>query len=162
MAEIWKDLNGYEGLYQISDLGNVKSIYCSNHRILKQSLKGKYLSVCLFKNNERKTIRVHQLVAIAFLNHKPNGFEFVVDHIDKNRQNNKLDNIRIVTQRENTSNPNVKKTSQYTGVYRKGKKWASSIYLNGKTKHLGYFFTEIDASNAYINEMRRIWAMKKI
>ena len=96
--EIWKDVPGYESLYQVSSLGRVKSLqrYVNNNggkqllkeRLLKFGLSKGYYNVVLYKNKKNKNIKVHKLVAMAFLNHKPNGYELVIDHIN----NNKLDN----------------------------------------------------------------------
>lgn len=154
--EIWKDINGYEGLYQVSDLGRIKSLGNNLNRkekILKQTISGskKYLNVTLCKKCKCGTFRVHQLVAIAFLNHRPNRFEIVVNHIDTNKINNKLSNIELVSHRENTNRKHCKSSSIYTGVHwsKSKNKWQSSIYINGATKYLGVFETEIDASNAY-------------
>lgn len=158
MQEIWKDIIEYEGLYQISNLGRVKSIcYKYKHRILKQNSNGSnYLQVCLFKNNTRKTKKVHKLVAIAFLNHEPNWYKIVVDHIDKNPHNNRLSNLRLITQRLNTSSPNITKTSNYIGVHVKGKRFCATIYDDKKTKHLGYYDSEIEASEAYNRKLDQI------
>jgi hypothetical protein len=167
--EIWKDIPDYEGYYQVSNLGRVKSleryVKCLNgfrinkERILKLSvLGGKYLTIVLYKNSITKTIRVHQLVCMAFLNHKPNGYKKVVDHIDNDPLNNRLDNLQIISTRHNASKDKKGTSSQYVGVYwRKNRKvWISSIRINGKLKYLGYFKNEYDAYLAYqkaLNEL---------
>ena len=85
MEENWKDIPGYEGLYQVSDMGRVKSFPRRGNykiRILKPRLSGKnrrkYYTVLLSKNNIPKTITIHQLVAIAFLGHIPDGMNSIV------------------------------------------------------------------------------------
>jgi hypothetical protein len=71
-TEIWKDVPNYDGFYQVSNLGNVKSFYKKNEKILKQGInRYGYKFVSLSKNNKQKTIKTHQLVAMAFLNHTP-------------------------------------------------------------------------------------------
>lgn len=90
MKEIWKDVKGYEGLYQISNLGNVKS----KRKILKP-VDGEYLKVGLSKNGIQKTITIHRLVAQAFIDN-PNKSNFV-NHIDENKHNNIADNLEWCT-----------------------------------------------------------------
>jgi hypothetical protein len=168
--EIWKDIPGYENIYQVSSLGNVKSLsrkilnqglneFYSKEKILKKhvSTNGKYI-VVLRKNNLPKTIQVHQLVAIAFLNHVPNGHKIVVDHIDNNPLNNKLSNLQIITQRENASKDRKNKSSKYTGVswVNSHNKWYAGIQIKGKSKSLGFYENEIDAHNAYQNKLKEL------
>jgi hypothetical protein len=119
MEEIWKDIPGYEGCYQVSNLGRVKSLEREvknkygfrtiEERILKLSKynygkkKERYYFVCnLNKKSKRKTHFVHALVAKVFMNHDA-GHYFVVDHIDNNSLNNRLDNLQIVSQKINST-----------------------------------------------------------
>lgn len=161
-AEIWKDIIGYEGLYQISSYGNVKSLgndATRKEKILKQAVSScGYLIVCLHKNAMQKTRKVHQLVAIAFLNHTPCGMKLVVNHIDFNRQNNNINNLEIVTARENTNKKNMESSSRYTGVCldKSRNKWVSHIRINGNNKFLGRFTNEIHAHNAYENALKNL------
>ena len=99
--EIFKDIKGYEGLYQVSNLGNVKSIikrtYKSN-KILKPSSDGcGYQIVSLCKNKKRSTKTVHRLVALNFLGES----ELQVNHKDFDKSNNKIENLEFVTPLEN-------------------------------------------------------------
>lgn len=112
--EIWKDIQGYEGLYQVSSLGRIKSlnrykqakndsISSFKERIKKLQLSYKgYLMVTLSRNKERKTFFVHRLVALAFLPNTENKPH--IDHIDTNKQNNNVNNLRWVTPAENNNN----------------------------------------------------------
>lgn len=88
MTEEWRPIEGFPN-YQVSNLGRVKS----DDRILKQSLSknGGYASVCLY-NGKRCVMKVHRLVAVAFLEN-PHNLE-TVDHIDRNRTNNLVSNLR--------------------------------------------------------------------
>lgn len=87
--EIWKDIPGYEGLYQISTIGRV---ICSlTMRIKATRNRNGYRCVTLHKNGERKTFSVHRLVAIAFITN-PNNLPFI-NHKDENRANNRVDNL---------------------------------------------------------------------
>ena len=103
MEEIWKDIEGYEGKYQASNLGNVRSL---NYRktgelkLLKQSADKKgYKRVRLYKNGKGKTHRVHRLVAIAFLPN-PNNYK-EVNHKDECKSNNNMNNLEWCTREYN-------------------------------------------------------------
>ena len=150
--EIYKDVIGYEGVYQVSNLGNVKSFRYGKERQMKQSKDSSgYLVIGIRLNNVPKIRRVHQLVAESFLNHTRCGYKLVVNHIDFNKTNNKLDNLEIVTQRENSNQKHLKSSSKYIGVSwsKSRNKWVALIYLNGKHKNLGRFNDELEASKAY-------------
>lgn len=105
-AEEWRDVVGYEGIYQVSSLGRVKRV--GHWRIRRQlkhltpsvSSKG-YISVCLSRGRKKtqRVIRVHRLVATAFLGPEPEGKE--VNHIDTNRTNARLSNLEYVTHDQN-------------------------------------------------------------
>jgi len=107
--ETWKDIEGYEGLYQISDIGNVKTLkriivheprnYTAKEKILKPSIQNGYYTVGLHKNKHVKYFRVHRLIAIAFI---PNvEHKECVNHMDCNRLNNSICNLEWVTKGEN-------------------------------------------------------------
>lgn len=162
MKEIFRDVLDYEGLYQVSNYGNVKSLNfrrSGKEKELKPSKDGDgYLHVRLSKNGLAKTIKVHKLVAIAFLNHIPDGYKIVVDHINSNKLNNNLNNLQLISQRENTSKDKKNCSSKYTGVtwYKPSNKWQAKIHINRKLKHLGYFHNELDASNKYQETLKTI------
>jgi hypothetical protein len=153
--EIFKDIVGYEGLYQVSNMGRIKSIIYANEVILKSHENKGYLQVSLTKNKKRKPQRVHQLIAMTFLNHTPCGHDLVVDHIDSNKTNNKLDNLQIVTNRFNSYKTQGKYSSKYKGVSwnKRTGNWRSRIMINGKDICLGYFKKEYDAYIAYQNKL---------
>lgn len=159
LKEIWKDVKGYEGIYQVSNLGRVKSLKFGKERILKGGIDGVgYLTVSLSKNGKVKTHKVHVLVAIAFLGHTPCGYKLVVDHKNFIRHDCRLENLEIITQRENANLKHIKSTSEYVGVsWDKGtKKWRADIHVNGKHKYLGLFTDELEASNAYQNALNNL------
>lgn len=95
MDEVWKDIEGYEGLYQVSNTGEVKSLnYRGNgeSKLLKQGTNKKgYKIVSLFKNGKGKSHRVHRLVAMTFILN-PNNYR-EVNHKDENKYNNNVDNL---------------------------------------------------------------------
>ena len=119
MIEEWKDIEGFEGLYQVSNTGKVKSLdrYVSMHgglyhkkeRILKfgGTKKNGHATVVLHKEKVGYPKLVHRLVAAAFVPNPDN--KPVVDHIDTDLQNNNADNLRWVTQKENCNNPLTRK-----------------------------------------------------
>ena len=102
MKEIWEDVKRYEGLYQISSFGRVKSFKRKNSRILKPFFnKDGYLNVELrdSTSNKRKIISIHRLVALAFIPNPLNKPQ--VNHIDEIKTNNNILNLEWVTQKEN-------------------------------------------------------------
>lgn len=106
--ETWLDVVGYEGLYQVNGRGDVKSLKFGKERILKSSKsRYGYLIVSPCKEGKKKSFRVHRLVWEAFYGKIPDGME--IDHIDGNKLNNSVDNLRCVTSKENKNNPITKK-----------------------------------------------------
>lgn len=156
------DIAGFPSYY-ISNKGDVKRVYNSidnKEKILKKTIsKQGYYQVTLYDaNNKQQTKKVHQLVAITFLNHTPNHYNMIVHHKDMNRLNNHVDNLEIVTMRENSYHRNIKKTSKYVGVNwnKRIKKWSANIHINSKIKYLGSFINELDASNAYQEALNKL------
>lgn len=166
MEEIWKAVVGYEGSYEVSNLGRVKSLSrmvynghvnrTTEERVLKSTLDGNgYPHVSICNDGIKKTAMVHQLMAIAFLGHTRSGLALVVDHINGVKTDNRVENIRIVTNRFNSSlgfrKNQDRLSSKYTGVYwnRSTKKWKAQIGIDGKRKYLGVYKNELDALNAY-------------
>ncbi len=155
-VEIWKDIPGYEGLYQCSNFGNVMTL--RKFIPVSQSLTSSgYLTVNLRIENF-KSHSVHVLVAMTFLDHVPCGRHIVVDHIDNNKLNNHVWNLQVITHRKNCSKDKNGGASEYVGVnlHKSSNKWQSRILIGGKRKFLGYFKTEIEASNAYQNELKKL------
>ena len=99
MKEIWKDINGFEKLYQISNLGRVKNK--KTNRIRKNILWNRYLTITLTKNGKSYLKKVHRLVAEAFCPN-PNKYN-IVNHIDNNHQNNIYTNLEWCSQKENVN-----------------------------------------------------------
>lgn len=118
--EIWRPVKGYEGHYEVSNLGNVKSHdktvyykifghtvsqFFAGH-ILKQSHNNKgYMNVVLNKDGNKKTFKVHRLVAEAFIG---DIYNKEIDHINTIRDDNRVENLRIVNSSENNNNPITK------------------------------------------------------
>ena len=157
--EEWKPVKDYEGLYEVSNLGNVKSLKLGKEKILKLSVDGAgYLRCNLSLNGIAKQVKAHQLVAMAFLNHTPCGFKLVVDHINDDKLDNRVENLQVVTNRFNVCKTQYNYSSKYKGVYwnKQKNKWKSQIRINKKRIHLGYFNCELTASIAYQNKLKTI------
>jgi hypothetical protein len=139
--------------YGISESGEV--IIFKTGKIMKPNLnkRGRLQITLLSDEGKRKTFKIHQLVAMAYLGHEPCGCQRVVDHIDNDRLNNHYTNLQIISNRENCSKDKWRHnySSQYTGVAwnKRTKKWYTQIQINGKIKYLGLFSSEEQASKAY-------------
>lgn len=154
--ENWLPIKGYEGHYEVSDFGRIKSLKFGKERILKQNPDSAgYLIIGLHIDGNKSTKKVHQLVAIAFLEHEPCGMKIVVDHRDNIKINNRANNIQLISNRENSSKDRAGGTSKYIGVHwhKECNKWYARITINGKYKHLGLFFNELEAAKAYQNAL---------
>lgn len=153
--EIWKDIPDYEGYYQASNFGNIKSLNykrSGKENLLALNLnRGGYLKVILYKDTVKKTMKVHQLVAMAFLNHIPCGFNLVVNHKNFIRHDNRLENLEIIPQSENSKYRQKKKDSDTEGVYwhKRDKRWSANITINGEYLYLGSSTCEKEASMYY-------------
>jgi len=165
--EIWKEVVGYEGIYEVSSKGRVKSVGHGSGRrsgrILKPSLNThgyKFVVLCV----DRKSVStpIHKIVAMSFLNHIPNGRIIVINHINGDRTNNDINNLEVVKYRENVSTCYRKNFNNYSSKYvgvswdKVNKKWIASIYINGFSKTIGRYIIEEEASAAYQNELLKI------
>lgn len=158
MAEIWKDVEGYEGKYLISNTGKLKSIIGNKEKLLNGHTN--YLGYLQYSlrwklKNKANNYKAHQLVAQAFLGHKICGHKLVVDHINDIKTDNRVENLQIVTQRFNVCKTQGNYSSQYKGVSwdKNRNKWLVHISINGKIKHLGLFTNEYKAHLAYQNAL---------
>lgn len=165
--EVWNPIPGYEGHYEFSNLHNVKSLsrtllmkgkypYVSKEKILTKTLNHGYYKFGLTLNGKQNRLGVHQIVAMCHLGHIPDGYTLVVDHINEIITDNRIENLQIITVRENVSRSRKNTVSKYTGVHKEKlrNKWRASIYINGKHIKLGTFDTEEEASEYYQNALK--------
>lgn len=122
MEEIWKPAKGFEDLYEVSNLGRIKSLprKTTSGGVMKShtNKRNGYQYVCLCKDNKVKNRRVHIMVMEAFTDYRSKGFnaDAVIDHIDGNKTNNRLDNLQVVTQKENDSRARTRQTQRYYSI----------------------------------------------
>lgn len=162
MKEVWKDIPNHVGYYKASNLGRIKSL--KRKRVKKDLiLKPKsgyngYIFVTLCCKGVKTKYTVHTLIAICFLNHKPNGFKSVIDHIDENKINNNVNNLRIISHRNNVSRGMDRGVSKYVGVFfdKNAGKYRSCIRYSGIRKYLGTFNSEDEAHKAYLKELNKL------
>lgn len=159
--ELWNPIDGYEN-YEVSTFGQVRNV--KRNTILKPWKEGHgYYQVNLSDNGKNKHFYLHRLVATAFLPN-PNNKK-CVDHIDNNKLNNNLKNLRLATQKQNCYNTSISKrnTSNFKGVslYKPTNKWMAHIRIDGKQKNLGYFEniedaikSRMEASKKYYGDFR--------
>ena len=144
MRFVMKVIEGYED-YSIDEDGNVYSMKSGELKKLKPTKNScGYLQVALSKNGKVKIFKVHRLVYKTFIKDILKDME--IDHIDKDKTNNKLNNLRLVTHQQNNFNRNAKGYSWNKRL----KKWMAYIKLNAKYIHLGFFDIEAEASAAYL------------
>ena len=148
-TEYWRMISGYKN-YEVSSCGRVRNTMTA--RVLKPGVNSHgYYHVILSKNGVKKTHKVHQLVANAFLEN-PNDLK-CIDHRDGNRKNNHYENLRFCSTSQNLMNRTKFKNclSRFKGVSWKKQcqKWVAQIKIDGKMKHLGLFESEKDAAKMY-------------
>lgn len=152
--EIWKPVKGYEGKYEISDYGRVRSLNYRNHggmNILKTSVNhAGYLTVILTSNFERHKKRIHRLVYEAFVaplpsyNPQKNGNSFFeVNHIDEDKKNNRPWNLELITHTENVRHGTAIKRKSISQTNGKKSKKVYQYTLDGVLAKIWPSFSEI-------------------
>lgn len=173
MNEEWKDIKGYEGLYQISKSGKVKSLEKrlphnaskTGFQVFKESIRKTFLCgssrgyecVDLYKNRANSKKLIHRLVAEAFIKNYSDKLE--VNHIDANTKNNSLENLEMCTRQENVDhyyeNHKLYKGYYVNNITGGDRPYYSRINACGHKVSLGYYKTAKEAQDifreAYLN-----------
>jgi len=160
--ELYKNVVGFEGFYEISNAGNIRATekiknnqygeFILPTKILSPKNNGRgYLAICLIKNKIKTTHKIHRIVAMAFMSNFNKDLQ--VNHINGIKTDNRIENLELCSNRENGTHKflSKSKTSKYVGIsFCKGRnKWQSCIQVNGKSIFLGRFKTELEAADAY-------------
>ena len=181
MDEIWKDIGGYEGVYQVSNLGRIRSL--DRSRVVKDSHggymtrtdKGRvmrhtdnghgYLMIALASGSNRKNKYVHRLVAAAFCENPENKPD--VNHKDYDRRNNRADNLEWVSTKENItySAHRMRKPKEHSRTGETGYKYISKAKNHGipcyrvsiKQAHVCKCFGNLADAVEYRNEVMQVW-----
>lgn len=164
--EIWKPIPNYEGLYEVSNYGRVKSLERKikdsrfgfknlKERILKSCKRPDgYFIVSLYGKKVKK-IYIHHLVVSVFFNNTNSKMN--INHIDGDKSNNKLSNLELVTKRENTTHSliNKKKSGLPTGVDKNFNRFRARLKHKGVYYTLGFFDTPEEAHHAYLDALKK-------
>ena len=162
---MWKAIPNYEGLYEVSSFGRVRSLdkeinhstsggtFIRRGKIMKPGLDGRGYYKLNLTLSKKKIHVVHKLVAMAFLGHVPCGHDLEIHHIDENKINNRLDNLEVLTKQEHKAKHSKNReglSSKYMGVSWKAShgKWCAQATINKKKVHIGLFTSEEEAHEA--------------
>ena len=154
--EIWKDIEGYEGLYQVSTFGNVRSLNYRNRGFVKnltpkRNNKG-YLWVELVKNKRRKCFLIHRLVAMAFIDN-PEGFEFI-NHKDEEPSNCDVSNLEWCSRSYNVRYSIERHPERYKRKTIKRNKCP-------KIRYKKYLINQLSLDGKFVNRWTSFWEIGK-
>ena len=143
IQETWKDIPGYEGLYQASNLGRIRSFKYNNVRVLKpgKTREGYYI-VILYLNSVRKSASVHRLVWTAFNGPIPEGLQ--INHLNENKADNRLENLSLCTAKENINYGTRNK--------RAGEKHCKRIQMLDKNNNILKTFNSLKEAAQFLNK----------
>lgn len=102
-----------------------------------------------------RSYRAHRLIWIYHHGHIPDKMQ--IDHIDRNRSNNRIDNLRLCTSSQNSANRTAKSSTGFKGVRRNGKRYQAVLKHDGKFKTLGTYDTPEEAHEVYLGAAKEIW-----
>lgn len=142
----WKSVKNYEGLYEVSNQGTVRSI--RNNIVLKTSGNRGYQRCILCNNGKQEIVSIHRLVYASFIGELNDSL--VIDHIDGVKDNNRPENLQQIPTRQNTTK-GKKRLSGYAGVhwYKQIQKWGVEIQIENVRYFLGVFTDKLKASQKY-------------
>ena len=155
MIEEWRDVPGYEGMYEVSDWGRVRR----NGRILKLRKDGQgYLFVSLYKNGTKKEAYIHRLVSLAFIPN-PNNYP-EVNHKDENKTNNAVENLEWCTRKYNANYSLAKPILQYDLLGNFIREWPSATKVE---EELGIYYSSVSkcCSGRYNSAGGFVWRFKE-
>jgi hypothetical protein len=141
MIEEWRKIPNYDE-YEVSNLGRVRSLR-RNIIMSQRPDRYGYKYVNLYSNG-RKTFKVHQLVAMSFLNHIPCGLEIVVDHINNVKDDNRLVNLQLISCKANNQKDKKNLGISYHKLQRR-------YIVRVEGRYIGGFKTEEEAKNSLID-----------
>ncbi|MDP8269433.1 MAG: HNH endonuclease [Candidatus Tenebribacter davisii] len=172
LKELIKPVKGYEGIYLISNYGYVISVagqwigHNGTRQTKKRSIilkptinENGYKTNTLFMNGKHKIYRTALLVWNHFGSRKYNAAIYQIDHIDNNPPNNRIDNLQLLTPRENVTKAWLRKqskSSRYTGVSCHHGKWRAHIFYDSRLVSLGTFIKEEDAAAEYKRALKEL------
>jgi len=152
--EVYREVDwirGFEGLVAVSNRGNVVKLKDGNVLVLTPKRAG-YIDMMLRKNSKHKSVKVHRLVAHAFVHNPDPTTRVEIDHIDNVTSNNDTLNLRWVTHQENMRNASKRQgtSSQFIGVCWKpnNNKWVAYAQVDGRHHYIGIYDDEEDAARA--------------
>ena len=146
IQEIWKDIPGYEGHYQASNLGRIRSFKCNKVRILKPGRDGRgYCIVRLYLNNVKKSAKVHRLVWTAFNGAILKGLE--INHRNEKKDDNSLVNLELVTRKENMN--------YGTRTKRASEKCCKCIQMLDKNNNILKTFNSLTEAAHFLNKNKK-------
>ena len=168
LASCWDtDQAKYSQSYEVSNYGIVRSVNraCANGGFYKSKVikthrsPGSYETICVRNNGFRKTLKVHSCVYYSFHGGCPNGHEMVIDHIDNDKTNNKLDNLQLITQSDNCIKAKslVKTRSGQLYIHVDGKSYRIQRTLNKKNISFGSFTTLEEAISRRDELIKNNW-----
>ena len=153
-------VDSYDEVYAVSNIGRIRN--SRTGLVLKARInRTGYLIVDLCKKGDKTTFPVHKLVADAYLQLTEDEDQIFIDHINNNKLDNTICNLRRASRSQNNRNCSMQAntSSRYKGVYKdkKSTKWIAQITMNRKQQHLGRFDDEKEAGKRYNTEATRLF-----